>query len=470
MNDTMTAAEVFSTLTIALLIIPLVLAVTLKAPKLVAYGFLAGLCMFSYSTWGELNASQTLYSRGVGMFYFSLINLALFVTGIAVLMRKLSTPYGPSFNAPLGTYFLAFVFLFLAHIFLGLMSGIELNFILGYEGIINIFNMFIFMYLLVMAFTSEKDKKELLTIFLALAGVRTIFGLIRYVLMEGDPANPYRNLEGMDIKLFFFDIADNYIAAIAAFIAAWLILSPSVKLSMSKRLFLYGYLALQIAAVALSYRRSSLIGMALMFGMLICLLPPKKRIQFFILGTAILAATTIVIFQERLQFAGANNILQSLTYDITPKKGGGENRFYELYMASKSLEGNWLFGLGSWGSFKGDYDYLDFHQGKFLFVHSGFGHIILKSGIAGLLIFCGVLFSYTMFYLRTRKRLSGNSRLMADAGFAGFLFWIPTLLIGTPIIEFRTMLLFGLTLAMPFIAAGMSQRQYYIHQSHYAAA
>jgi hypothetical protein len=29
---------------------------------------------------------------------------------------------------------------------------------------------------------------------------------------------------------------------------------------------------------------------------------------------------------------------------------------------------------------------------------------------------------------------------------------MPTLLIGTPVIEFRTMLLLGLTLSMPFIA------------------
>ena len=43
--------------------------------------------------------------------------------------------------------------------------------------------------------------------------------------------------------------------------------------------------------------------------------------------------------------------------------------------------------------------------------------------------------------------------LLADAGMAGLLFWMPTLLIGTPVIEFRTMLLLGLTLAMPYLAA-----------------
>jgi glutathione S-transferase len=60
---------------------------------------------------------------------------------------------------------------------------------------------------------------------------------------------------------------------------------------------------------------------------------------------------------------------------------------------------------------------------------------------------------------RHRKFLAGNALLIADAGFAGFLFWIPTLLIGTPTIEFRTMLLFGMTLALPFVAVGLERRK-----------
>jgi hypothetical protein len=45
---------------------------------------------------------------------------------------------------------------------------------------------------------------------------------------------------------------------------------------------------------------------------------------------------------------------------------------------------------------------------------------------------------------------------------------MPTLLIGTPIIEFRTMLLIGLTLALPFVAVGLET--HYKASSRYAAA
>ena len=54
-------------------------------------------------------------------------------------------------------------------------------------------------------------------------------------------------------------------------------------------------------------------------------------------------------------------------------------------------------------------------------------------------------------------------------GFAGFLFWIPTLLIGTRIIEFRTMLLIGLTLALPFVAVGMENYRDYTRVRYVAA-
>lgn len=465
----MNTTEVFSTLTIALLIIPLVLAVSLKAPKLVVYGFIVVLFMFSYSTWGQLVVEDTIYSRGSGMFYFSLLNLALFVAGVATLMRKLANPLNPNLPAPLAPFFFAFVFLMLSHIALGLMSGVDLEDILAYEGLLNIVNMFIFMYLITMAFNTEKDKRDLLLTILVLAGIRTIFGLVRYFLFEGDSANPYRNFEGMDIKIFFFDIADNFVAAIAAFCAAWLLLNPSVKLSLPKRLFLYAFLALEVAAIALSYRRSSLLGLALVFGLLLLLIPARKRLQFMILGAAMLSVAVVIFFEDRTQFAGATDIFSSLTYDIAPKKGE-ENRFYELYAASKSLEGNWLFGLGTWGTFTGDQELLAFHQGKFLFVHSGFGHIILKSGIVGFLIFCGLVLSYITYYLRNRKRLAGNSKLLADVGFAGFVFWIPTLLVGTPVIEFRTMLLIGMCLALPFIAVGAQNRHQYIYRPQYAVA
>lgn len=474
MNSAMSPAGVFGTFLVSLIVIPIIFGFVLKAPKLVALGFIAVLFTFSDSTWGQLETTQTIYGRGTGMFYFSLLNLILLVAGVAALVRQLANPQGSPLAAPISKYFLAFIFLLLSHIVVGLLQGIELNVVLGYSGIINILNMLVFMYLVILAFRSERDQQKLLIFIIALAGIRALYGAARYVFMGGDSANPYRNFEQIDVKIFFFDIGDNFVSCLAAFCAAWLLTSPHAKLSMFKRVALFAFLLLQIAAVALSFRRSSLIGLAFMFALLLFQLPGRQRFMFAVFAAGFLSVIAIVFFQQRLQFAGDNTggILSSLIYDIAPDKSLDNNRFYELYAAAKSIGGNWLFGLGTWGTFTGDTDILSYHFDKFDFVHSGFGHIVLKAGLVGLVLFCCILFAYTSYYFRHRKYLSGYSLLLADAGFAGFLFWIPSLLVGTPIIEFRTMLLLGFTLALPFIAVGRARHapRSYMSSYQYAAA
>lgn len=474
MTPSLTPAEVSLTLMVSLFAIPIVWGVFLKAPKLVAFGFLALLFIFADSTYGQLDRENNIYSRGSGMFYFSLLNLILATAGLAALMKRLGNPQLPRYAPPMGKYFAAFIFLVLAHVVAGLMQGIELNLILGYNGILNVLNMLVFMYLMIMACDDESDCKQLLLLIVALAACRAVFGGIRYMFMGGDSANPYRNLDGMDIKIYFFDIGDNFIASLAAFCLAWLLTSPEARLALWQRVFFGGILLLEIAAVALSYRRSALVGLGLMFVFLLVRLPGMKKIAYSFVALAVLSFAASVFFENRLQFTGdTGGILSSLFFDIAPDRGGIENnRFYELYAAAQTVGSNWMFGLGTWGEFKGDPVLLSYHGGDFSFVHSGFGHIMMKTGLIGFLLFSFMLAAYVAYYFRHRTYLEGYSRLTADAGFAGFLFWAPTLLIGTPIIEFRTMLLIGLTLAMPFIAVGIQNREArnYAYQTQYAPA
>ena len=465
-------SETLFTLISALVIIPVVFGFVFRAPHLVALGFIAVLFLFSDSTWGELQTTSNIYSRGAGMFYFSLLNMLLMVIGAALLVRYLARPAGmpdAQVRTPMFKYLAAFVFLLLSHIVIGLIMGVELEMILGSRGIINVLNMMVFMYLIIAAFQNEKDTNRLLFCIIALAAIRGVFGIVRFVWFDGDSANPYRNFEGMDIKIAFFDIGDNFVASLAAFSAAWLLTSSEVRLSLFKRLLLVAFLVLEIAAVALSFRRSSLIGLALMFLLLLFKLPLRRQIVFALAGFLILSVVAVIFFEHRLQFTGTQgNVVSSLIYDISPDRGGiRENRFYELYAAAQSLGSNWLFGLGTWGTFSGDPTRLTYHFGAYDFVHSGFGHIVLKTGLVGVLLFCGLLLAYASYYFRHSKYLSGTPRLLADAGFAGFLFWVPTLLIGTPIIEFRTMLLIGLSLALPFVAVGLHN---YRARTYYAAA
>jgi len=458
----------FNTIAVAmigLLAIPLVIGTSLKAPKITVVALLSVLFLFSSSTWGQLQVENTIYSRGSGQLSFSLLNIFLFVAGSAVLIRRLADRQYPQLAPPVTPWFIAFALLLAAHVLVAIVSGIEVLVALGYSGILNVLNMLIFMYLVIMAFREERGRERLLMVIFALAGVRAVFGLVRYIWFGGDASNPYSNFERMDIKILFFDISDNFVASLAAFCAAWLLTSPQVRMNILKRLALYGFLALEVAAVTLSFRRAALVGLAMMFAFLLTRVTGRRRLQLLGIATLVLAVGATVFFEKRLQHVteGNGNIFTALIYDITQDKDSGRagptGRFYELWTAAQSMDTpNWFFGLGTWGTFRGDETALDYHFGKFDFVHSGFGHIVLKTGLVGLLLFCGLLLAWVRYYRRHCRTLYGMPRLVADAGFAGFLFWMPTLLIGTPIIEFRTMLLIGMTLALPFIATGALAR------------
>ncbi len=443
----------FLLLAAALVLLPLALAVCLRAPMMIALGFVAILCLFSASTWGQLQEDNTLYSRGTGLFAFSLLNLLLWVAATAALMRESARGFHSRTPSPFVPFAAAFGFLLFAHLVLGIASGIDVLVVLGYNGLLNVLNMAMFSILVLLALRDESGRRRLLLLILALAAVRAVFGLVRYAFFGGDDANPYRNFERLDIALVYFDIADNYIAALAAFCIAWLVLMPEVRLSLLRRCGLLVLLAMEVATVALSFRRSSLVGLGLMSVVLLWRLPWQRRLAFAGAGALALVAAAGTLMRERLAANSAGGgLLSSLLYDVGPDRATDVSRFYELEAAARSLDGHWLFGLGSWGRFYGNEEALDYHFGKFDFVHSGFGHLLLKSGFAGLALFVALLVICIVHYLRRRDELRGNSALLADAGIAGLLFWMPTLLIGTPVIEFRTMLLLGLTLAMPYLA------------------
>jgi O-antigen ligase len=457
--DVTAASDAFLVLLAAVIALPFLLAACWRQPTAVTLGFITILILFSSSTWGQLQEENTLYARGTGLFYFSLINLLLWVAVAAAATHQSATSSPQKQSAPFSRFLAAFAFLLLAHVVVGLAAGKELILILSYNGLLNILNLLLFSWLLLSTLTTHENQQSLIKLMLILAGVRALFGLIRYQWFEGDSANPYRNFESLDMKLVFFDIGDNYIAALAAFCLAWLLLMPTVRLKLWQRIFISGWLVTEIATVALSFRRSSLIGLALMTLVLVWQLPWRRRVGLVVVSTVAMMTASATLLRERLQFnvnSQSTGFISSLLYDIGPDRATETSRFYELESAARSLEGNWWFGLGSWGSFYGNEDILDYHFGKFDFVHSGFGHVILKSGILGLTLFLGLLFAFIIHYLQRRKFMSGTSALLADAGFAGFLFWIPTLLIGTPIIEFRSMLLIGFTLALP-----------YLHSSHF---
>ena len=249
--DATAASDIFLVLLAAVIALPFLLAACWHQPVGVTLTFVAILCLFSSSTWGQLQEENTLYARGTGLFYFSLINILLWVTVAAAVTRQSTNSATIKKSAPFSRFLAAFAFLLLAHVVVGLVAEKELTLILSYNGILNILNLLLFSWLLFNTITTQENQESLIKLLLILAGARALFGLIRYQWFEGDSANPYRNFESLDMKLVFFDIGDNYIAAVAAFCLAWLLLMPTVRMKLRQRIFISGWLVLEIATVAL---------------------------------------------------------------------------------------------------------------------------------------------------------------------------------------------------------------------------
>jgi len=429
---------------------------SLHRPALSAFILVAVLVAFSGSTYGQLDVERTIYSRGTGMFYFSILNYYLWGIGAVVALRNAFNRYQPV-ATPLAKYFIAFALLILANAFVaGASDDKSLHIInaFAYSGLINVINMSIFFYIIVNVFGAPPEARKFLKFLLIAIGIRGIFGIVRWAFFGGDTANIYENIERTGVKLTFFDINDGFLATLAVFCSAWLLSYRKQFLSQREQYSLWGLLLLEIFIIVFSFRRSSLVGMGLAAILFITLLPAHKRFGAILLSGGVLGGGIAILTALRLGKVRGVNENRSFLFDIFGGAKGAESgsRTLEYTEAWRSLGDYWLFGKGMWGTMQSNLAELSYHAGNFGFVHSGFGHILLKSGVFGLIMFLGLLASFATYYVQARKTLSGDLQMLADAGAAGVLFWLPTLLIGTPVIEFRSMMMLGLALALPFLA------------------
>jgi O-antigen ligase len=158
------------------------------------------------------------------------------------------------------------------------------------------------------------------------------------------------------------------------------------------------------------------------------------------------------------------SLIERIAPDVGANSGisSPSSRFYELYTAFETAERHPLFGVGAWGEFEvnlTDAGRLDYHQGDFSFVHSGFGHVLLKSGLIGLVLFSGMLFSAWRFAARARANVPERHLALFDSCRAGLVFMLPSLLVGGPIVEFRSMALLGILLAVPVAISKVARSQ-----------
>lgn len=416
---------------------------------------------FPNASWGviDTDASRNFYTRGTGMFYFSAVNILLF--GLA-LQTFVGRAFGGLSAAPnnLGKISLVFWLMFMGNLVVGALIGIRWFELVGYNGILNVINFMLLFFVLMAAVQRSGDLDKLINLFLFCAVTRGLWGVARFVAMEGDPANFYANVQKIAIKLTFFDINDSLIATVAIFIVAWRLLHGLYRARWEKWLYI-AILALELFIVVFSYRRTAWGGLALA-AILFAACQARSiryKLYFFYLSVG-LPVLLYKMVKRSGEATKGGSLLERLLPDVA--QGGSLNldsgRFIELVAAWDSIKESPLWGLGIWGRYSGfRYSELAWHRGDFGWMHSGVLHMMLKTGLIGAVASSLVIVLLLLYVRKNWKVLPKNESGLLLAGAAGLVFMIPTWLLGTPVIEYRTMQLLALSCALPYLAVRASK-------------
>jgi hypothetical protein len=434
---------------LAALLVAAITPLLLIRPKLLTYIYL-GLLLYMPNTlaFGVKHDVEYLdfYGAGTGTFIRSLISMYLLGVFIVSLIF-----YRDEQNVTSGCQsvkvFLVLSAYYFSYAVCGILSGIPLEEVFKGNSAIHLVDMTMFMLVLLRFCSDEKELTNLTYFLIICVASREIYGLIRFFFFGGDFSNVYLNVEKIKIKLTFQDINDSLLGCLVGYYCAWELMFNWDKLRKIAK-FLYPLIvALAVFTIMFSFRRSSWLGLFFVSIWFIFKQPIRRQLQISLVVASFMAVTVSQLLTMRLGKFGHSGF-SLLVYDIIGKKGEittKTGRFAELNAPITVIKENPIFGIGPWGTF-------GFGPFEKDYMHGGVMQIWLKLGLVGEVLFFSAVISFFLFYLMKTRELLPENRGWFESGFAGVLFMIPTFSIGTPIIEYRTMQLTALCLALPYIA------------------
>ena len=441
-------------LLLALVMMVLAVGVAMAWPRYIVMGYVAILMLFPMtSSYGFLDAADAnlMYVKGTKTFFFSFLDMLIFGTWLMAVLYSRAYAKSRESLGPLMKYYLAFGAIFLGHVLVGLADPAHPSLLDFYgRGIINILWQGMLVALLLTVIRTEKDFKQLLVLMLVCIAAREVFGMVRYLFLGGDPQNAYANMQNLKVKITFWDINDSILASFLMAFCAWQLLVTKMQSARQR----FGYLALaalSATTIVLSARRTAQGGLMLAVLALVWLLPRGRKWPV-IIALALLVPAAVVVTTAR--GAASGTVMEKLFFDVRtdPTSDPKRNRFYELETAWTTVQDNLLFGVGPAGSFRVTSDFgLEYHKGSYDFVHSGFGHVLLKTGLIGLALFIGFFLCYFGHIRRHWLQLTASQQGIVTASVAAFGAQLPNMVVGTPIGEIRTMMVLGVIFVLPFL-------------------
>jgi hypothetical protein len=297
-----------------------------------------------------------------------------------------------------------------------------------------------------------------LIIVLSLAS-KEFFGLFRYAFMGGDPQNYYANFQHLNVKMTFWDINESILACVMMGFATWKLLVSRFEKWEYK--FGYGILALMgLLTPVLTARRTAQSGVLLAMMLLFFLLPRGRRTPILIV-LALIVPLALGSLALRSVDSKAS-LIEKVLIDVKTDKNADprEDRYYELRVAWETVREEPFFGVGLTGSFKVTSPVgLYYHGGVYDFVHSGFGHVLLKTGFVGLFIFVGIFVSYILYVKKGWYLVLPEHKALVVGALCGFVAQMPNMLNGTAVPEIRTMQVGGFLFAIPLICIAIGRNK-----------
>jgi hypothetical protein len=447
---------------VAMVLVILSIGVAMSSMRYLVLGYILIVLLVPQATnYGSVDGSSSVtayfWVKGTKSFFFSFLDMVVFITWFfgLVIGSKLSSK-NRSYSSPLTFWYVAFGILFFGQVAIAAFDKSPVILEFAQMGVINVIWQGIFVSLLFATIRNERDLKVLLTIVLCCIASRELWGLFRYVFMGGDPINVYANVEFANLKLTFFDINDHILASVMLGITSWKILADR-EVGRTKLIYVI-FLIMALLIPALSARRTAQGGLILAVLLLFFLLPRGRRTPILLLLAFIVPVSfaTLALRSADTNKSASEKLLIGVKSENNsdPKK----SRFYELETAWKTIKEQPVFGVGPSGQFKvTSSDGLEYHKGNYGFVHSGLGHILLKTGFIGLFIFLGIFITYINNVKKGWKEILPEHKALVVGCLCGFIAQMPNMFGGAPIIEIRTMLVSGFMFAIPLICVAIGK-------------
>lgn len=443
-------------------------AVGMVYPRLLVLPLLLVLAAFPSSS--QLTSEAIgfdVYGKGSGYLFFSLYEITIIAAALCIAMRSWFARAGQSAAwrvAPgtplpvvpgntLALYYWLMALLVAGHALNSLLTPNEPVLAqIGRSGVTYLLLQGLFVVALVGAVDSRRALRQTMLLVGAAIALRMGWGALRYVALGGDPSSFYES-GGSTLKITFWDINDSIWAVLLASALIWLAATKE-RWSLLARWAAFGLALLCFAIVALTARRTAQGGAVLALLVLAWLLPRGKRWWVVVLFAATLPLAAYKLQSRsddnRSWFQKIFNAEQKGLYELDPRR----QRFYELKTAMQTVAKHPIVGVGPAGEFNPpSHIGLEYHRGNYHFVHSGFVHVLLKTGVVGLAIFCGLLLAYLAALRRQWLDAPAHYRVYLVASACSFAAAFPNLVFGTPMIESRTMFLMGLGFALPLLVA-----------------